>query len=71
MDWYLASVSKLTPDQAAKLEAYNKEQDAKHQQDLKLILENAATKESVNNEGQKVIEYTMKNTLGVFSKYGW
>jgi hypothetical protein len=67
MEWYLSSVSKLKPEEAAKLEEYNKkieaEKEAKLTETMTSMLANAKTKESVNDEGQKVIEYTMVNTI--------
>jgi hypothetical protein len=63
MEWYFASVSKLTPEQAEELEKYNTEQENKQGEALKNILDNA-TKKEVISQGEKNIEYTMVNTLG-------
>ncbi|MEH7093921.1 hypothetical protein [Neobacillus vireti] len=64
IEWYVAESAKLTKKEIAELEKYKADQDAKEQEAYKTILQTAKTKESVNDEGQKVIEYEMVNTLG-------
>jgi hypothetical protein len=64
LEWYVAESAKLKPEEISELEKYRANQEAKEQEAYQSILEHAKTKESVNDEGQKVIEYTMVNTLG-------
>lgn len=63
-EWYVAETAKLSPDDIAELEEYQAEQEAADQEALQTMLQGAETKESTNDEGQKVIEYKMVNTLG-------
>jgi hypothetical protein len=63
-EWYVAESAKLTPEEISELEKYQADQEAKELEAYQSILDNAKTKESVNDEGQKVIEYTMVNTSG-------
>ena len=63
-EWYVAEAAKLTPDEISILEKYQAEQEAKELEAYQSILDNAKTKEFVNDEGQKVIEYKMVNTFG-------
>lgn len=63
-EWYVAEASKLNPKQIEELEKYQAELETMELESYQKILEAAETKESVNEEGQKVIEYKMVNTLG-------
>lgn len=63
-EWYVAETAKLSPEEIAELEEYQAEQEAADQEALQTMLQGAETKESTNDEGQKVIEYKMVNTLG-------
>lgn len=68
LEWYIASVSKLTPEQAEELEIFKEKYETEQEQikinKFKSMLDNAKIKEFVNDEGQKNLEYTMINTLG-------
>lgn len=64
LEWYIAETEKLTPEEIAELENYQADLEAKELELYQSILENAKTMESVNEEGQKVLEYKMVNTLG-------
>ncbi|ALC92047.1 hypothetical protein AM500_21305 [Bacillus sp. FJAT-18017] len=61
MEWYIAEVAKLKPEEISQLEEYQKELEAKKLATYEEILKGAETKEATNDEGQKVIEYKMVN----------
>jgi hypothetical protein len=63
-EWYVAEASKLTPEQIEELEKFQAEQEAIDIETYQKMVDAAETKESVDEEGQKVIEYTMVNILG-------